>query len=100
MNNHIYHSHIKLTVNCKSCNGMGQLKIADFPKLVKIPSCDIVPLEVNNITTLIVMCDECVGHGIVLDDKLWSNFKTISNPDVVFLAEQFIEEHLKPGYLS
>ena len=97
MSDHVYHGGIKLTTECMHCMGRGQLQSYGFQETVTFP---IEPLsyKVNTINRVIIMCEDCEGRGIVMNHEVWMKFKMVNTPDVVFLAEQFLNVHMKPDY--
>lgn len=95
MPNHIYHCGVKLTRECMSCMGRGQLKSVDMPQLSFNAHFDSLCGEYSYI---IIMCNSCEGNGVVMNHDVWMKFKVDNNPFVVHEVEQFVTEHLKPEY--
>ena len=98
MTDHAYHGGTKLTEECSPCMGRGQLKGSTPQSILKDYNFDASISFTFDI--IIVMCEACDGHGIIINYQAWMNFKVNNSPDVVFLAEQFLNEHLKPEYVS
>ena len=99
MTNHIFHSGIKLTRECMPCMGMGQLRMNSYKSYMMLPDAEEVTTKPVNIDVMIVMCPKCEGNGMIIDHDTWMNFKQTNSPDVVYFAEQFINDEMKPEYL-
>ena len=95
--NHLYHKGVKLTRECMSCMGRGQLKAGYLDHLQFSVNAE-VPSKPIDVDILIIMCTECDGNGIVMHHDTWMKFRMYNSCDVVYQVEKFVEEHLKPEY--